>query len=237
MNQAQTLTTCNQIFQAVFGRDNPYNFDQLKGKFAFDIILPVAVKDSTTGETTYTALPNAKQYITEANTHKRDTATGWMQPKRPLKSLKSMLAAWDAINYTTTERVYDSTNVSASDPIYNSENVYCSTNCGEGKNLIFCDGSYNCSFALACQRSNAVNFCIRADDSNACTNSYNVICSGKVSNSLFIQDCGDLHECIFCSHISNREYCIANMQFEPEEYFYLKTQIINWIFSDAPKSK
>lgn len=233
MKEAQILQTTNKIFQAVFGRDNPYNLDQLKTKFAFDIILPVPVKDAITGETTYSALPNAKKYLTDANVHKRDIEVGWMQPKKPIKSLKELLVLWEENNFTTTERVYDSENVTASDPIYNAENVYNSTNSGNGKNLIFCDGTYRSNFALACQRSNEVNFCIRADDSNACTNSYNVICSGKISNSLFIQDCSNLHECIFCSHIANREFCIVNMQFESEEYYYFKAQIINWILSDT----
>lgn len=26
----------------------------------------------------------------------------------------------------------------------------------------------------------------------------------------------------FCSHIANKKYCIANMQFEEEEYFEIK---------------
>lgn len=233
MTESQIYQTTNKIFQAVFGRDNPYGLAELKSKFAFDIILPVAVPDSTTGETTYTVLPNAQKFITNTNSDKHDAIESWLQPKRKLTGIKDLLAAWEAINYTTTERVYNSENVTASDPIYESINVYNSTNCGECKNIIFCDGTYKSEFALACQRSNNCNFCVRADDSNACTNSYNVICSGKISNSLFVQDCSNLHECIFCSHISNQEFCIANMQFERDEYFALKPQIIKWIFSSS----
>lgn len=232
MQIPETLQTTNQIFQAVFGRDNPYPLDKLKEKFAFDIILPTQVQDSKIHETTWTALPNSKLYITNQNSDKVDAVESWFRPKKPLKNLRELLAAWEEINYITTERVYNSENVTASDPIYESINVYNSTNCGECKNIIFCDGTYKSEYALACQRSNNCNFCIRVDDSNACTNSYNVICSGKISNSLFIQDCGSLHECIFCSHISNHEFCIANMQFPENEYYYLKQQIIKWIFSD-----
>lgn len=50
-----------------------------------------------------------------------------------------------------------------------------------------------------------------------------------ISNSLFIQDSNSLHECMFCSHIANKRYCIANMQFEKEEYFAIKKQVIDWI--------
>lgn len=233
MLEPQIMTTANKIFQAIFGRDNPYALETLREKFAFDIILPVAVKDSTTGEETWTALPNSKLYITNQNSDKHEAQESWFRPKKPIRNLKELLLAWEEINYITTERVYNSENVTASDPIYDSINVYNSTNCGECKNIMFCDGTYNSEFALGCQRSSNVNFCIRADDSNACTNSYNIICSGKISNSLFIQDCGSLHECIFCSHISNHEYCIANMQYSEAEYFYLKEQILKWIFSDV----
>jgi len=237
MNEQQTLAIINQIFQAVFQQDSPYSLAQIKDKFAFDIALPTKVKDSMTGETTYTSMPNAERYITQANSRNRDGKSGWLRPKQPIKSLKELLALWEEINLTTTERAYDSENVTQSDPIYSSQNVYCSTDCGQSKSIIFCDGTYRSEFALACQRSNRVNFCIRVDDSNTCTNSYNVICSGKISNSFFIQDCSDLHECLFCSHISNHEFCIANMQFEKEEYYAIKQQVIAWLLSDAKAQK
>ena len=84
-------------------------------------------------------------------------------------------------------------------------------------------------FLLGCQRTGGSNFCIRVDDSGNCINSYNVICSAKISNSFFIQDCKNLEECMFCSHISDKKYCISNMQFEKEEYFEIKKEIIKWI--------
>lgn len=229
MTEAETLTLTNKIFQAIFAQDNPYNLDQLKAKFASDIQLPEAVLDSTTGETTYSAMPNSKSYITDANSGKWGESKGWLLPQRPVKGIKDVLQAWQEINYITTERVYDSENVAASDPIYHSQNVYNSTNCGGCKNIIFCDGTYDSESAIACQRSTGINFCLRADDSNTCSNSYHVICSAKISNSLFIQDASNLHECIFCSHINNQKYCIANMQFTEKEYFRLKPKIVQWI--------
>lgn len=229
MTETTTLTTANQIFQAIFGQDNPYTLEQLKTKFASDIQLPTMVKDSTTGEATYSAMPNAEKYITDANSGKRSETEGWLQPLRPIKGMKDLLQAWQDINYITTERVYDSENVNASDPIYHSQNVYNSTNCGGCKNIIFCDGTYDSEFAIACQRSTGINFSMRVDDSNTCSNSYHVICSAKISNSLFIQDASDLYECIFCSHLTNQKYCIANMQFDEKTYFQLKAKVIQWI--------
>jgi len=84
---------------------------------------------------------------------------------------------------------------------------------------------------LASCRSISSNFCIRCDDLQNCSNSYSVICSNKIINSLFIQDCFDLYECMFCSHIAGKKYCIANMQFEKEEYFEIKKIVVEWILN------
>lgn len=230
MSKWNTEDTINKIFQAIFGRNNPYDLETLEQKFAFDIKLPTEVKDSTTGEITYTAAPNAKQFITDANSQVYGDDKGWIQPKCEIESLDQILELWQKVNYMTTERAYDCENVIKSDPVYNSTNVYKSTNCGACHDIVFCDGTYESNFSMSCQRSTGLNYCLRVDDSNSCTNSYNVICSGKISNSMFIQDCGELHECIFCSHISNREYHIANMPFSETEYFALKAKIIAWIF-------
>ena len=118
-----------------------------------------------------------------------------------------------------------------SDTIYRSENVYRCTDCNECKNIIYCDSCANCNYTLASSRSSNCDFCIRTDDSKDCSNSYNVICSNKIKNSLFIQDCFDLYECMFCSHIATKKYCIANMQFEEEEYYEIKKTIIEWILN------
>ena len=97
--------------------------------------------------------------------------------------------------------------------------------------MIFCDSCGDSEFLLASQRSSVCNFCIRTDDSTNCSNSYNVICSNKISNSLFIQDCFDLYECMFCSHIASKRFCIANMQFDEDEYYEIKKAIVRWILS------
>ncbi len=225
------LEVASTVYQNIFNRKNPYTINELKEKFAFDIRLPKIVRDSTTNTITYASSITPTKFITNDNMHKISSEKGWMQPKKEVSSLKEILNIWDNINYTTTERTYNSENVYESDPIYNSRNVLCSTDCGECSNIMFCDGVYKSSYVIACERSNTLNYSIRVSDSNTVTNSYNVICSSKISNSFFIQDCSNLFECIFCSHISNKEYCIANMEFSKDEYYYLKDEIIKWIFS------
>lgn len=232
MNEEKALEIVNKILKSVLNIDSTYNLAEVKNLFAFDLRLPIEVADSTTGETTYTAMVNSKKFITNQNMEKRDEDEGWMQPYAKPSGLAEILEKWQKVNLTTTERVYNSENVIKSDPIYNSEFVYNSSDCNNCKNIIYCDGIHKSENCLACQRSGNLEHCIRVDDSSDCTNSYVVACSGKISNSMFIQDANTLHECIFCSHIANHEYCIANMQLEKPEYYALKNKILEWIVKE-----
>ena len=217
----------NQVVMGIFGEKNPWNLEEFAEKFAFDIKLPVLVYDSTTGEETWAESLNSARYITFKNEEARET---WMLPKRKIDSIDDIIEIWRETNYTTTERNFNSVEVGQSDTIYSSEKVWRSANCNRCKNIAYCDGCHNSEFLLASQRSGGCSYCLRTDDSADCSNSYNVICSGKISNSLFIQDANSLHECMFCSHISNKRYCIANMQFEKDEYFEIKKEVVKWIF-------
>ena len=229
MNEKKSLEIVNKIFNNIFLVDNKFSMNEILEKFAFDIKLPQKVYDSMTSKETWAESVNPSKFITQNNMELYDKQHGWMQKKKEIDSLEDVLKYWKKINYTTTERIYDSDNVSKSDTIYKSENVYRSLDCRECKNILFSDGCASSEFLIGCQRTGGSNFCIRVDDSGECINSYNVICSSKISNSFFIQDCKDLDECMFCSHIGNKKYCIANMQFEKEEYFEIKKEIINWI--------
>lgn len=229
MNDNQVLEIVNKIFKNVFDVENNFNLEEILEKFAFDVKLPKQVNDSTTNEVTWADSINNSKFITLKNMEKYDLKNGWMLEKRAVSSLQDIINIWNKINLTTTERVYDSINVSKSDTIYRCENVYRSTDCLDSKNIVYCDSCGSSEYLLASSRSGMSNFCIRTDDSKNCSNSYNVICSDKISNSLFIQDCFNLYECIFCAHIANKRFCIANMQFEENEYYKIKKAIISWI--------
>ena len=231
MNDTKALEIVNKIFKSIFEKDNNYTLDILLEKYAFDIKLPKQLNDSTTNEITWADSVNSTKFITNKNMEKIDTTKGWMLPKKEINNLQELIDIWNTINLTTTERVYDSIDVVKSDTIYRCENVYRCTDCRDSKNIIYCDSCGNGEFLLASKRSSNCNFCIRTDDSKDCSNSYNVICSNKIRNSLFIQDCFDLYECMFCSHIASKRFCIANMQFEEQEYYEIKEVIIEWILS------
>lgn len=225
----------NKVLNMIFNQKVSFPLDIILSKFAFDVKLPKKVFDSITGQETWTSNINSTSFITQSNMEKYDEKNGWLLPKRNVNNLKDILDIWKKVNYTTTERQYDCINVSQCDPIYNCENAFRCTDLRRCKNIVFCDGCDSCEFSIACQRSANCNFCLRVDDSGNCTNSYNVICSNGISNSFFIQDCSKLHECIFCSHISNKKFCIANMQFEEDEYFFIKKYVVDWILNSIQK--
>ena len=54
--------------------------------------------------------------------------------------------------------------------------------------------------------------------------------SRAITNSFFIKNCYDLQDSIFCSHLKNKQYCVANMQYTKEEYKVLKKKIFEWLF-------
>jgi hypothetical protein len=231
MNDKQCKQVLDEIFMEIFEQRCFLDIDKVLSEIAFDIKLPNKVIDAVDGKETWASSINSNKYISQENMRKFDDYKGWIRPKKEINSLDEILNLWNKVNYTTTERNYDSINVSKSDTIYKSENIYRSQDCRNCKNTIFSDGCGNSEYILACQRSSNLSYCIRVDDSSNCSNSYSVICSSKISNSFFIQDANSLHECMFCSHISNRRYCIANMQFDREEYMAIKSEVFKWIIS------
>ena len=229
MNEKQVKKLIDQVFIGIFDEKCSQTLDDFMKKFAFDIKLPVMVYDSTTNEETWAGSYNSTRFITFDNEEARED---WMLPKRNVESIDDIIEVWRETNFTTTERNFNSINVAQSDTVYESENVWRSTCCTKCKNVAFCDSCISSEYLLASQRSTSCSYCLRTDDSINCSNSYNVICSNKISNSLFIQDSSSLHECMFCSHLVNKRYCIANMQFEKEEYFQWKKAVIDWILSE-----
>lgn len=232
MNAKIAQDVLDKIIGQLFGYKNPFTLEQFMQKYAFDVRLPNQVTDSTTGEVTWAGSINPTRFITMENARKRVDIDDWILPKKPLQSIQDILAAWNDVNFTATERQIDSINFAESDMIYGSENVYRSQDIHNSKNILFCDAILaNSEYVAASQRSNSSTFCIRLEDSKESSNSFSVSWSAKIVNSLFVHDCYDLYECMFCSHIAGKQFCIGNMQFEEEEYRKLKDQVIRWILT------
>lgn len=233
MDKSSVLEIVNQIYQAVFDRDNFDDLGMLYKKYAKNIRLPHLVKDSISGDETWTTASHGNNFITNQNVSEIDNDSGWMKPNQRINEMVDLLDLWREINCITTERVYDSINVSRSDTIYACENVYQSTDCRGCNNIIYTSSCGDCEYLLGCERSGNCNFCINVSDSGNCSNSYRVVCSNKILNSMFIQDCFDLYECMFCAHITSRRYCIANMELEQADYYRVKELVLNWIFTGS----
>lgn len=221
----------DQVVGQVFGYQNPFTLDQFRQKFAFDVRLPSQVSDSTTGQTTWASSINPQKFMTMENARKRVEVDDFMPKPRALNNIQDILAAWDEINFTSTERQIDSTKVDGSDCVYNSEDVYYSQDIRRSKHVVFSDSSEDCEYIVASQRSNTSTYCIKLDDSKECSKSFQVSWSAKVTNSMFIHDCYDVYECLFCSHISSKKFCIANMQFSEDDYNRLKPMVVQWVLT------
>lgn len=231
MDSTQAKETLDKIVGAVFGYQNPFTLDQAMEKFAFDLNLPQQVYDGTTNEPTWATSINPSRYITMDNAQKRTAIDDWIVPKQQINSIEDILTVWAGTNYTTAERQIESINVAQSDSVINSENIYRSALMRQCKNMLFSKGCNECEYLVGSSESKTSTFSIRVEDSQLVSNSFNVIWSAKVNNSFFIQDCYDVSDCMFCSHISGKQYCIANMQFEKEEYEKLKVEVIRWILN------
>jgi len=229
MTDVQAKEVLDKIVGQIFGYKNPFTLEQFAQKHAFDVRLPNLVNDSTTGEETWAQSINPTKFITVENAWAREDWS--VRDKRELNTIEDILGAWNDINYTATERYLDSINVAQSDNIYTSENVYRSQDISDSKNILFSDGIFNSEYIASGQRSNSATFCIRIEDSKECSNSFGVSWSKKVVNGFFIHDCADIYESMFCSHVTNKRFCIANMQFEEEEYKKLKDMVIRWILA------
>jgi len=231
MDAAKAKEILDKIMGQVFGYQNPYSLDQFLQKYAFDIRLPQQVYDATTNQPTWAQSTNPVKFITMKAAWERDNAGGWQLPKRPLNSIEDILSAWNDVNFTATEREIDSSNVAESDNTYFSENVYRSLDMTRSKNVIFSDGLQDCEFIAAGQRSQTSSFCVRLEDSQRCSNSFSVSWSDSIVNSFFMHDCKNVSDSMFCSHISEKRFCIANMQFEEEEYKHLRDMVVRWILT------
>jgi len=231
MNETQAKEILDKVVGSIFGFENPLSLNDALQKFAFDLRLPQQVYDSTTGEPTWAVSINPSKFITSENIEKRSMIDDWMIPKREINNVDDIIVAWAETNLTKSERVNDSVNVGASDHVLNSENVYRSTDLRNSKNVIFTEGGQDLEYVVAGSRSQTSSFCIRVEDSQLCSNSFNVAWSSKITNSFFIQDCYDLMDCMFCSHIAGKRFCIANMQFTEEEYYNIKSKVIEWILT------
>ncbi|MCB9822705.1 hypothetical protein H6800_00330 [Candidatus Nomurabacteria bacterium] len=234
MNEVKAKEILDKIVKQVFQAENPLSLSQFFEKFAFDVRLPNKVVDATDGSTTWANSVNPQKFVKMENaTNNEATASKGLYAKQEIKDLNDLLSKWDHINLTTAEHVQESINVAESDLVDGSEDIFHSSDIHRCKNIIYCDGCGECEFMAASTRTIQSTFCIRVDDSIKCSDSFGVARSAGISNCLFIHDCGDMQDSMFCTNMRGGRYCIANMQFEKEEYEKLRKEVVEWILTPA----
>lgn len=228
MDQQKVKQITDYIFKDVFGVDNSFSLEELQKKFAFDIPSPQKIASALSKKDTWTNSPGEK-IASQQDVADRFKKDEWTIKKRSLKSIEDILKAWEEVNYLTGEKYINSKDTAESDGVYNSYSVYRSMSIFDSKNIIFSYKNFDCNYMLASRDNSSCTLGIRMKENIFCSSGFEVSWSNKVSRSMYIHDCFDLFECLFCSHLRSKKYCIANMQFEKEEYFELKKKVIDWI--------
>ncbi len=228
MNTTEAKQILDKVVGQVFGYQNPLSLEVAMQKFAFDVRLPQQVHDVVDGSTTWAQSVNASRFMKMDNARAHQDSTGMRSP-RPLQGLQDVLAAWNEVNYTTTERLLESINVAESDNLHNSENVFRSQDIRRSKNVILSDNMTNCEYMVASQGVANSAFCVRVTDSGEVSNSFEVSWCGKINNCLFLHDCGDMQDSMFCTNMKGGRFCIANMQFDEAEYRRLRDEVVRWV--------
>ena len=225
----------NFIINDIFGFQNAFSLEEIQERFCKNIPLPQSVKCAMTGVDTWILPLETSPVINTDAVRKMKGIDDWMKPTKPINSIEDILNSWKDINYQKGEKLTNSVNVSASDSITSSSNVFYSSLIGNSKNIIFGYNNFNSTYLLASRGNNSCTSGFRMLESIYCSSGFEVNYSNKVSKGFFINNCFDLYECMFCFNITSKKYCIANMQFEPEEYLRIKAIVIDWIIKTYGK--
>lgn len=231
MDTQKSKLIADYIFKDVFGKNCFYSLEELRKKFAFDIPFAQKIKCSLSGTETWSFSGEGEKIASQKAIAERFKKDEWMRKKKSINSIEDIIKHWKEINYITGEKYINSKEVAESDGIYNSAFVFGSVSIFDSKNIVFSYKIFDCNYMLGCRDDSSCTLGIRVKESIYCSSCFEVSWSNKVSRSMFIHDSFDLYECLFCSHLRSKKYCIANMQFEKEEYLKIKKIVIDWIIS------
>ncbi len=230
MDENKAKQIADTIIGQIFGLENPYSLEEFKAKFAFDIRMTSEVTDSITGKQTWVQNSSGNKFLDFQDMIDRNQE--FERPAQQINSVEDIMRLWQEINYTAAQRTINSVNVAKSDAIYGSQNIYQSIDIHDSKNILFSETSLISEYSAALQRSNTCLYSLRVDDSNKVSKSFQVSWSGNIHNCMFIKDCKNLSDSMFCSQITDRRFCIANMQFSEEEYRKWEKLVKAWILSN-----
>lgn len=218
-----------KIIDHVFGgivKTDPESFVKA---YLQDVHTPVEVP-SVLGGTTWTSVSGLDSYASEDQVISASKDHDWLYPKESIDSLEQLNSLIQRSDFMQGSRSFDAKDVYRSDDVARSFSVFHSRNIIDSNNITDCNWIWNSEFLLGCTRSGESTFSIGLTEGVQCSGSYRVYGSRAITNSFFIKNCYDLQNSIFCSHLKNKQYCVANMQYTKEEYEVLKKKIFEWLF-------
>lgn len=234
MTDQKALLISNAIFKDVFGRENPFTLEEIEAKLTEGIILPTTVHCVRSGVALAMYDPQPENLpISEEEYEKESKVTDWLRPKIEIHNMDELLEMWKKNRFMAGNKALASQDVEKSDSVTSSQEVYMSTLIGNSKDILYSHNNYFSNYLLACRGNSSCNFDLRVFDSIYCSSCYEVRWSNKVAKSFFINDSLDLYECMFCFGLRAKKYCVANMQYEKEEYLKIKAMVIDWIFQST----
>lgn len=227
----------NQVFQdlyqliwkEIFPDFPALPIEDFQNLYTKDLLIPQPKKCQLSGQDIY--LSPYYRYQKLASKVALDAKESWQKPKQEINSLSDVLSSIQDVAYSSVGRVVNSEVVEQSDSIYSSSFIYNSAEIRSSQKMMFCYGHQASEYLLASSGNGDCSFGIRLFDSGSVSNSFEAHWCGKSSNIYFCKDCGDLQNCMFCFHISSKQFCIGNMQFEEEEYYRLKKIILTDYFN------
>ncbi len=230
MKESVALEITRQTWLAIFGKPSPFqNLPSVKVTLARGIPLP---KKVITGQgpayTTPTYFPTPNKYL-NFSTFQAAVPTP-APPASP--SIAHLINLWLKNTTWAANKNLNSVDVAKSDNVYRSQGVYNSSYIFNSRNIVFSQQLLACQNLIASHHNDACSNSIRISDSVNSSYCFNVSWSSKIARSLFIHNSSNLYECMFCQNLRSRRYCIANIQFSPEQYFTLKKQIIGYLSQD-----
>jgi hypothetical protein len=220
------------IWKEVFPNVPEMEVEQFRTLFTNDLALPVAHPCTIDAQQTVFSSKEYgyRKFISRTESVKRMEENNWKEDKKDIRSLADVLAHVQNVNSFLGSRQLNSDILEESDDIYSSGYIYGSTHIYNCQKMLFCYNNKESEFLMACKGNASCGFSIRVHDSNGVSNSFDIHWCGKTANSYFCHDCYDLRDCMFCFHLNSKQYCIANMQFEKEEYLHLKEMILTEYF-------
>lgn len=230
MDKKQVLGNINQIFKAIFGVEGNFaDPDIFKKVYAADLsALPhQSICDDNKEPTTVRASDSGFKALSSSAIDERFMKDQFIEPTHKISDLDDLFTAFDKISTRRGDANINSNYVTDSTNVHNSSFVFGSQGVSQSQHVYYSYGIEESEFVAASSDVFNSQYCIRATGVNNCRLSFAIDFSSKIDNSFFIHNGLNLTDCMFSHHIVERQYCIANMQYEPDEYIKIKQLVFN----------